>query len=369
MSHGKLREKKDCLNCGHVVEEKYCPNCGQENIELRKPFHYLFTHFVEDFTHYDGQFWGTIKNLLFRPGKLTKTYIEGKRQRFVPPVKLYIFISFLTFFLFALFPPFHIDFDGKNKPKNEKEKVMFTQKALAESQKLIDSLKAQPNLTFEDSAQIQKLSALVTDSSSFAQLQDQISLDTGIDKGFKYKGFKNKKSYDSALVKNPSLWNFIESPFVYKMFELKEKGAKKGDILRNYIETSIHNLPKALFLYLPIFAFFLWIFHNKRKWWYFEHGVFTLHYFSFLLLIILFISFLSKLRNLTDISGMNALVYLIMSAMVIYSILYFFIAHHRVYHTHGIASFLIGCVLFTINFMAFLFLVIGLGLVSFLMIH
>ena len=84
MSHGKLREEKDCLNCGHIVEEKYCPNCGQQNIKTRQQFHYLFTHFIEDFTHYDGQFWGTLKNLVFKPGKLTNTYLEGKRQKFVP---------------------------------------------------------------------------------------------------------------------------------------------------------------------------------------------------------------------------------------------------------------------------------------------
>ena len=112
MSHGKLREEKNCLNCGHIVEEKFCPNCGQENTETRRPFHYLFSHFIEDLTHYDGQFWGTIKNLLFKPGKLTQTYLEGKRQRYVPPVKLYIFISFITFFLFSIIPPFIIDFNG-----------------------------------------------------------------------------------------------------------------------------------------------------------------------------------------------------------------------------------------------------------------
>ena len=117
MSHGKPREEKNCLNCGHHVEEKFCPNCGQENTEPRKPFHYLFTHFIEDFTHYDGQFWGTIKNLLFKPGKLTNTYLEGKRQQFVPPVKLYIFMSFVTFFLFAMFPPFNFNFSGENKIK------------------------------------------------------------------------------------------------------------------------------------------------------------------------------------------------------------------------------------------------------------
>lgn len=97
MSHGKLRADKTCLNCGHHVEERFCPHCGQENIETRQPFYFLFTHFIEDFTHYDGQFWGTLKNLFFKPGKLTNTYLEGKRQRFVPPVKLYIFVSFIVF--------------------------------------------------------------------------------------------------------------------------------------------------------------------------------------------------------------------------------------------------------------------------------
>jgi hypothetical protein len=30
---------------------------------------------------------------------------------------------------------------------------------------------------------------------------------------------------------------------------------------------------------MPIF--FLWLFHNKKRWYYFDHGIFTLHYFSF----------------------------------------------------------------------------------------
>lgn len=119
MSHGKLRAEKDCLNCGHYVEEKFCPNCGQENAEPRKPFHYLFTHFFEDLTHYDGQFWGTIKNLLFKPGKLTTTYLQGKRQIFVPPVKLYIFVSFVTFLIPSLLPKDHDEIDKADNGKTE----------------------------------------------------------------------------------------------------------------------------------------------------------------------------------------------------------------------------------------------------------
>lgn len=364
MSHGKLREEKDCLNCGHIVEEKYCPNCGQQNIHTKQPFHFLITHFIEDFTHYDGQFWGTLKNLFFKPGKLTSTYLEGKRQQFVPPVKLYIFVSFITFFLFALFPPFDINFEGKGKTK-----LIPQKNKISELQKTINDTRAKEKLNKEDSIYINKLDAVLQDSTKLNEIEGTLDMNKSLDDDIKVSGYNNRKSFDSAIAKNPSSSDFINVPFAHKYFELKEKGVKKGDILKKLFETSFHNLPKALFIYLPIFAFFLWIFHNKKKWWYFDHGIFTLHYFSFLLLNILIFSFLNKMTEAINIGAINWILYLIMTAMVIYSAIYFFIAHHRVYHSHGIISLIIGFILFTINFMAFMFLVVGLALISFLMIH
>ena len=104
MSHNKIREDKTCLNCRHVVELKFCPNCGQENSDSRKTFHHLFIHFFEDLTHYENAFWKTIRNLLFKPSTLTKEYLSGKRLSYLAPVRLYIFISFITFLLIAMFP-------------------------------------------------------------------------------------------------------------------------------------------------------------------------------------------------------------------------------------------------------------------------
>ena len=149
----------------------------------------------------------------------------------------------------------------------------------------------------------------------------------------------------------------------------QEKGVKKGDILRNFALTSFHNLPKALFIYLPLFAFFLWIFHNKKKWWYFDHGVFTLHYFAFLLLNILLFYMLYKISTLVEISVIKMLMNLLMLALLLYNMVYFFLSHQRVYRTKGFRSFLLGTALFMVNFFAFLFLLLGLGVTSFLMIH
>ncbi|MBW7675723.1 DUF3667 domain-containing protein [Chryseobacterium chendengshani] len=368
MSHGKLRVDKNCLNCGHTVEERFCPHCGQENTETRQPFHYLFTHFVEDFTHYDGQFWGALKNLVFKPGKLTNIYLEGKRQRFVPPVKLYIFVSFITFFMFALFPIFNLNFNTQNNNGKSKDQSFLEKVKAVQTKKILDSIKAERKLTKEDSVAISQLSVL-SDSAKISNIGAAFEMNKKLDDSFEYDGYKTRKSYDSAIAKNPSFFNFIDVPVAHKFFELKENGVTKGEILKNLAETSFHNLPKALFIYLPLFAFFLWIFHKKKKWWYFDHGIFTLHYFSFLLLNILFIMLTSKLVSLTDFWLIDTLLYLVIFALSLYSVAYFFIAHHRVYKSHGLISLVIGFILFTINFFAFMFLVIILALISFLMIH
>lgn len=348
MSHGKLREEKDCLNCGHTVEEKYCPNCGQQNIQTRQPFHYLFTHFVEDFTHYDGQFWGTLNNLFFKPGKLTSTYLEGKRQQFVPPVKLYIFVSFITFFLFAVFPPFDVNFEGKGKSK------LFSQKdKIAEIQKAINDANAKEKLTKEDSLLIAKYSPILSDTSKIDEFEETFDMDKKLQKN------------EITIADD----NFFNRPISRKLAELEKKGYKKSEVLTGFIETSIHNLPKALFIYLPVFAFILWLFHNKKRWWYFDHGIFTLHYFSFLLLSLLVSLLLYKVSEHSSIILLNKLLHFGIISVFVYTIIYFFIAHKRVYKTQKRVSLLIGFLTLWFNFFAFTFLIIGLALISFLMIH
>lgn len=368
MSHGKIREDKTCLNCGHQVEERFCPHCGQENTERRQPFYFLFTHFIEDFTHYDGQFWGTVKNLLFKPGKLTNIYLEGKRQVFVPPVKLYIFVSFITFFVFALFPMVNFNFNGEKDHKDPEKTGVISKIQSLDTKKILDSIKGKENLTAEDSMTIKGLNAL-PDSAKIDDVKEILELNKTIDPDVEYGQYKTRKSYDSALAKNPSVLDAIQKPIAHKFFELKEKGVTKKEIVVNMIQKSFHNLPKALFIYLPLFAFFLWIFHSKKKWWYFDHGIFTLHYFSFLLLTILLIFLLTKLIGLTDFWLANTILYFLVIALSVYSMAYFFIAHRRVYHAHGLVSFIIGAVLFSLNLFAFTFLVVGLAIISFMMIH
>ena len=70
-----------------------------------------------------------------------------------------------------------------------------------------------------------------------------------------------------------------------------------------------------------------------------------------------------------EISFLKVIIYLAALVLSVYCLVYFYKAHRNVYHSHGFVSFIIGTVLFAINIIAFLFLSIILGIISFLMIH
>jgi hypothetical protein len=144
----------------------------------------------------------------------------------------------------------------------------------------------------------------------------------------------------------------------------------KAEIIEKFIESFLHNIPKILFIIMPFFAFFLWIFHNKKKWYYFDHGIFTLHYFSFLLLIFLILFIISKIIGLFgEDSPLNVVGNIINFVGILWMSYYFYPAHHRFYGETRIVSFVKSFILFFINFFFILFLLVFYMLYIFINLH
>lgn len=89
-----------CLNCSTVLQEgwEFCPNCGQKNQELKLPLSHVLEEVAEGIWHFDSKLWATLKAIVTRPGKITVDFLDGRRVRYVPPIRLYVFISFVFFF-------------------------------------------------------------------------------------------------------------------------------------------------------------------------------------------------------------------------------------------------------------------------------
>jgi hypothetical protein len=98
MSH--TTEEYICPNCGFHTSHNYCAQCGQE-VHLHKDTLWaLTTHFIGHYIHYDSKFWQTLKTLIVSPGKLTTAYWNKQRARYLSPISLYLFISFIFFLVF-----------------------------------------------------------------------------------------------------------------------------------------------------------------------------------------------------------------------------------------------------------------------------
>lgn len=93
--------EKNCLNCGTELAGDYCHACGQ-----RAHVHRTLMAFWHDLAHgvlhLDGKIWRTLPLLAWRPGELTRRYVDGERARFVSPMALFLFTVFLMFAVFSL---------------------------------------------------------------------------------------------------------------------------------------------------------------------------------------------------------------------------------------------------------------------------
>lgn len=363
MSKSPLRKDKTCLNCRYVVDNRYCPNCGQENTDTRKTFVQLFVHFFEDLTHYENSFWKTIRNLIFKPASLTKEYLSGKRMSYLAPIRLYIFISFITFFLIPILQ------DSSNE-----EVVDVNQTAAKEIVLTPDTLKTtQDNLLNKKklTADMAKKGNIDKESSELLQKEvGQRKEDENADDymNFGYRSVEHLDSIQKFGKADDKLsdWEY----WINKKMLLVKKGKTKQEINEKLMESFFRNIPKALFIYMPLFAIVLWLFESKKRWYYFDHSIFTLHYFSFLLLASLILelfNFFFECFNQFRI--VNIISYIVESAIILYMLYYFFPAHHRFYEQSRFKTIIKGVLIFFINMFILSFILIGLFFFSFINIH
>ena len=97
----KAPENTECQNCGARLQGDYCHQCGQAAKEPRRLVIGLVQDVFVETLAIDGKLARSIGLLLWRPGLLARRFLEGKRVRYSPPFRLYLFAS--VFFFFAVF--------------------------------------------------------------------------------------------------------------------------------------------------------------------------------------------------------------------------------------------------------------------------
>jgi hypothetical protein len=97
-------DRLTCKNCDNKFTGNYCDSCGQKKFD-RKDFQFkgFLKEVAEDAFDLDSKIFHTLKFLIFKPGKLTYDYLNGRQKKYIGPVKIYLIIITLNFLVYSIF--------------------------------------------------------------------------------------------------------------------------------------------------------------------------------------------------------------------------------------------------------------------------
>lgn len=252
-----------CHNCQAPTGGNFCQNCGQET-HLHPASAREFLHeFVGHYVALEGKLLGTLGRLLFRPGLLTKEYVAGRRVRFVQPLRLYLTLSVLFFALLKFTHSVELPVDPKQ----------------------------------------------VAEQAVEAQEKEQEKADKRLRREQRHAGSTVAKGGNADIeVDNDAIEKWIAGVPLLNSSSLKKQwqhfehlpAAEQSKV---FSDGFYHYAPYAMFLMMPIFAFYLKLLYLGSGKRYGEHLLFALHSnaFAFIMLGAIF---------LIDHGGVNFLLWL-----------------------------------------------------------
>ena len=99
-----MPEAQLCKNCNSKLKGQYCSNCGQKDGELLS-VKAIVREFTDNVFSFDSRFFITLKYLVTKPGFLTTEYWAGKCTKYLSPLRLYLVLSVLYFFISPIIEP------------------------------------------------------------------------------------------------------------------------------------------------------------------------------------------------------------------------------------------------------------------------
>ncbi|TRD11684.1 DUF3667 domain-containing protein [Erythrobacter insulae] len=252
-----------CLNCGADLVGNYCQNCGQK-VHVHRTLSAIGHDLLHGVLHLDGKFWSTLPLLAFKPGKLTRRYIEGERAKFVSPMAMFLFSIFAMFAVFQMVgitAPSDIDLSGAVE-KTASEVRSEAEIGRAEIQAQLDAMDADDPEREELAAQ---LAALEAGLNSLGKASDA-NADESLNMEINPTGFE---AFDKGVLQK---WNDNPGLMLYKMQA---------------------NAYKFSWLLIPLSIPFVWLlFAWKRRFKAYDHAIFVTYSLAFMSLLFIALSLL-----------------------------------------------------------------------------
>ncbi|MGZ3403413.1 MAG: DUF3667 domain-containing protein [Phenylobacterium sp.] len=224
-----------CPNCHTALAGPWCYACGQRGEQYHRSIWRLVMEAIEGLTDLDGRIWKTFPRLIFRPGKLTREYLDGHRAAQVPPFRIFLIVLLAVFFT-----------GGLNIDKNH-QNIRFA---------TLDNPELQKELAPKDRADLQQATQAMkakfgtpkaSDSPGEKWLRAQL-----------VKAFGNQQAYKAALAEWAQRFAILMLPIAALMLGVLFL-FKKNTYVFDHLIFSMHSLSFQGLLVSLMFTAGLWL--------------------------------------------------------------------------------------------------------------
>jgi hypothetical protein len=344
-----------CENCGTELRGHYCSNCGQAAIDYRRSFRHVIVDVLDSFLNWDSKFVRTIGLLLWRPGWLTNQFVDGRRVRFLHPLRLYLLVS-IVFFLSAKLIPVN---DAQNvKPEDmppevraryeekmakvralQKDGSVFTFTTDDKEPGVPPAPSAEPQIPADPKqpavpeapapppgvANEASVPAPTATPSETETMVDEIKHEVATGKK---KDASEKKSSGKQIHFGPDK-DGPKTPFEAMIEQrIKDRIGEDGTRSKLFIETLRSNLSTMMLFCVPVFAFILKILYIRQKRFYIEHLVYALNIHAFFYISVILVVLISIGLNMWIPGALQILSTIFLCLLVVVQI---FLSIRRVY--------------------------------------
>jgi hypothetical protein len=263
----------NCFNCGAVVRGRFCVDCGQTTDTHVPTLAEVAGDAIASIFNLDSRLWRTVTMLFFKPGLLTREFLAGRRARYVPPLRLYLVLSVLTFLVMTLAP------DGDNA--DDAFDLSGTPRPAAQE----DAIEAGPDP------------------------------DAGLDKGF---------DCDRIDIPIFDRGGAVESA----VREACDEG--KADDFDSISDAFLDNIPLLAFMVIPVMAVVFKVFYVFARRNYLAHLVFLCHTHAFTFMLFVVLTALRFVAHAVPMLSTPMTVLWVLM-FLFYAPAYYFLAMRRVY--------------------------------------
>jgi len=270
-----------CADCGTEVVGRFCHQCGQP-AHIHRTLTHLGEEVLHGVMHFDSRMWRTLPLLAFRPGRLTREWVHGKRSRYVSPLAIFLFTVFVMFMGLSYMPA------------KEKAPLPAAQQALVErlAEQIGDVREAEARVLTAKTpeARAEAEAEATAERAQLEKISAQIkAMDVPEDAGFDWKDEIRRRATAGDLDMN---------------LENKALEAKIRHKLENP-ELALYKLQQAFykfsFLLIPIsIPFVALLFLWKRGFTLYDHGVFVLYSLTFMSMLVMVTAVATRIGGITS---------------------------------------------------------------------